>query len=105
MASSAMGVIFASEIWSVDPDYITSIGFEAAQKEMNEWKGGLDKHPHRIEGIWMTLEHHRLTGSITWFARITRDDQGKPTLGEWKEERWPQREGKGRFLHMLPPVN
>jgi hypothetical protein len=87
---SASGIIFASESWGVDPEYLNTLGSE--------------EHPHRVEHLYMTLEHHRLTGTLAWFARITRDATGKPSLGEWDEQVWTGR-CEGRFVNVLPPLN
>lgn len=98
----ATGIIFASEVWMVDPSYQAGLSKEEARQEMRKYKS-LEDHPKRVEGIWVSLEHHRLSGHLTWFAPITRDPEGKPSLQDWSEQIWS--EGEGRFFGMLPPVN
>lgn len=101
--AKAMGIVFAAEMWMIEPAYLEEIGLERATKEIAGWVGRIKDHPRRIEGILMNLEHHRLSGHRLWLARITRDQDGKPTLGEWEERLVTS--GTGRLLHMLPPVN
>ena len=101
--SRAVGVVFAVELWAIDPEYQAQIGYEASLKEAREWAGKIAKHPHRIECVHVSVEHHRLMNHMTWTARIARDAEGKPSLGEWDEQTWEGSEG--RFTHLLPPVN
>jgi hypothetical protein len=101
---SASGIIFASESWGVDPEYLNTLGSEEAILADYRKYNDLEEHPHRVEHLHMTLEHHRLTGTLAWFARITRDAAGKPSLGEWDEQVWTGRR-EGRFVNVLPPLN
>lgn len=101
--SKAMGGVSAIEMWFIDPDYLKTLGAEREDEEIAAWVGRMKDHPHRIERVVVNLEHHRLVGQITWFARITRDTSGSPTLGEWEEHHMTS--GSGRLLNMLPPVN
>jgi hypothetical protein len=56
-----------------------SMSFEQQKAELEKWTGRLEHHPHRIEQVFMNLEHHRITGTMVWLASISRDAAGKPT--------------------------
>jgi hypothetical protein len=101
--SKAMGVVTAIEMLFIDPDYLHTLGEERANEEQTSWIGRIKDHPHRIERVVVSLEHHRLVGQITWYALITRDSVGQPSLGDWQEEHMVG--GTGRFVNILPPVN
>lgn len=98
---AAQGVIFASEIWALDPSYLRTLDPDKAHAEVKKWTGRLEQHPNRVEQVFMNLEHHEIAGTMAWLATITRDAAGKPTLGEWDEQLWQH--GTGRFINMLPP--
>ena len=103
--SKAMGVVSAMEMWFIDPDYLHTLGEERANEESVSWIGRIKDHPHRIERVVVSLEHHRLVGQITWFALITRDPDpaAHPSLGDWQEEHMVS--GTGRFVNILRAVN
>jgi hypothetical protein len=96
-AGAAVGIIFISETWHVSVDF----GDEKRLRE--EYKGRLHEHPDRGERLMITCEHSRF-GTRTWFAEITRNKAGKPSLGEW--QMIPLRaKQQGQFLHLLPQVD
>lgn len=84
----AFGVIFISEAWVVE-----LAGRPAADKSRPP-----SEHPDRKEVVYATLEHRRV-GQIAWRAYISRDAEGKPTLGPWLCDDVHRNEGRfGRLL-------
>jgi len=76
---------------------------QADAKEIARWAGRISEHPNRTESVCMILDHQR-AGKHSWRAEITRDADGRPTLGEWREEARPLEE-RGRFVGLVPGVN
>jgi len=99
----AVGIVFQSEMWTLDHAYCQSIPRAQLAQEMNDWAGRLHEHPRRAECIMILLEHHRLPGTHQWFATIARDDKNVGTLGEWEARTMTK--GEGRFINMLPTVH
>ena len=92
-ATMSVGVISVMETW-----YVQELSLES----IDEWRGRLDEHPNRREGLAMFVEHMRF-GTRCWRAEITREtEDGPPTLGEWNEVK--DANMKGRFIHLLPQV-
>lgn len=57
-------------------------------------------HPERKEAVMIIREDATALPPIcTWFADITRDEKGKPSLGEWYE----MVGAAGRLTYVLPP--
>lgn len=91
-AVRAFGVLFSAETWMA-PDTANAHG-EYVQPRF---------HPKRREALFVTFEHVARPGTRALMAEITRDAEGKPTLGPWVE--YPQKAmGRGRFADLLRPV-
>jgi len=57
---------------------------------------GISEHPGRDEAVFVTGEN--AFGTTSWSAPISRDDSGKPTLGEFENL---GTDIKGRFAHLF----
>jgi hypothetical protein len=66
-------VMMVSESWFLELP-------EASQR--SDYPQSLAGHPHSKECIFISLEH-RETPTTTWLATITRDANGRPTVGEF----------------------
>jgi hypothetical protein len=91
--TKAIAIVFITEIWMLE------------KKE-----GPLDtsirpsESPDRVEALMLSSEHVRL-GHRLFYARITRDPEGKPIVADWESPSEPAMRVAGRFVHLLPPVN
>ena len=92
----AVGLIFLTEMWMVK-------GGGTDLEEIRKWAGRIHKHPNRLEGMMMSIEHTRF-GSKMFFAPIERpaDNPGKPSLAPWETSGGTSY--SGRFVHLLPQV-
>jgi predicted GTPase len=90
----AVAILFVVEAWSVQ---VTK------DEDIRKWRGNAHKHPDREEIVIATLECAR-RGTKQWIAKITRDENEKPALGEWREAT-EFTKGGGRFANLLPMVS
>lgn len=74
--TDAVAHVFVSEAWTIDTD--PAMLYEDLSRSLSE-------HPRRVEAIVVTLEHASGQGT-SWEAIITRDAEGRGTLGEAVEK-------------------
>lgn len=95
-ASKAHGVIFTSESWILRAQGDKAI----AEREMNKYPN-LGDHPDSEECLFISLEHAGFETPQVWTAFITRDAEGKPTLGPFEMDTFPVGSFEGRFMGLL----
>lgn len=95
-AAKALGLVFVSEIWARFPE-----SEEEAKAILA--RGGLSKDPKAKEGILLSFERQGRSTGRFWLAEITRDADGKRTLGTFKEQDTSRAEG--RFIGLLEQGN
>jgi len=88
----AFGVLFCSEVWLAVATEIPKPGDPMPSER-----------PDRKEAVFVTLEHVALPGTQSYVAIITRDAEGKPTLGPFQRGEDPSGI-EGRFSNLLKPI-
>jgi len=90
--TKATAVVMIQEIWI----------WKADKENAQMPHGSLEFVPGRQEAVSMMFEHQQLgVKSMMWLAEITRDKDGKGTLGEFTEMPTPDK-AEGRFVGILP---
>jgi hypothetical protein len=90
----AFGIVFASEVW-LGVGHMPGADGKEVQPRFR---------PDRIEGIFISLEHVALPGTRVYFAQITRDADGKGTLGKFANRYDTASKHDGRFSNFLKPI-
>lgn len=98
--TAALGVVFASEAWEARPATPETRAAALAAARA----GRLEQYPERMETLFYSFQRVGSSVARTWRASITRDANGKPSLGAFIEE-LDTVELVGLFTNLMPPVN
>jgi len=93
-ATEAIGVVIVSEAWSAIP---------GPGLKRSEIPASLQEpFPGRREIIMISMEHVTFERTLLWSAEITRDANGKGTVGAFEAfGNHPSEYATGRFVHLL----
>lgn len=95
-ACKAVMVITVMEAWMVNVN---------DKKDIKSIKGSFEHVPGREEGINIIMEHNKLgMNKMFWNAKITRDENNNPSLGEWEGPVITDK-SEGNFLGFIEPVS
>jgi hypothetical protein len=93
--ADGFAVLFISEVW-------IKIAKNYTQADIDRMSvNGVEAEPDRQEGIHVVLDHPEV--QYQWWALITRDAQGHPTLGLFEGNNVAPGTSEGRFSSFIAP--
>lgn len=97
----ALACIFASEVWTPGDEWTEERTRKA--REMTQRDQSLEHMPGRGEGVIVSYQRTGTANTTAWFAVVSRDADGKATLGAF--DSFTNGTVGGRFSGLMPEVN